>query len=62
MTESVAFVVCAHLGRDSSDYLFGYLASWKGDDVKMEKVGAVVREVAGGLIERIEKGLYESAS
>lgn len=28
--ESVAFVVCHELGIDSSDYSFGYLASWAG--------------------------------
>ena len=26
--ESVAFVVCQHLGFDTSDYSFGYLAGW----------------------------------
>ena len=26
--ESIAFVVCAHLGIDASDYSFGYVSSW----------------------------------
>lgn len=29
--ESAAFIVCDHLGIDSSDYSFGYVASWVGD-------------------------------
>lgn len=29
--ESVAFVVCQRLGVDTSDYSFGYVASWAGD-------------------------------
>ena len=28
--ESVAFIVCAEMGVDSSDYSFGYVASWAG--------------------------------
>jgi antirestriction protein ArdC len=30
--ESVAYVVCNYLGIDSSDYSFGYLASWTNGD------------------------------
>ena len=26
--ESVAFVVCHHLGIDTAEYSFGYLAAW----------------------------------
>jgi antirestriction protein ArdC len=34
--ESVAYIVCADLGIDSSEYSFGYLASWSGggDDAR----------------------------
>jgi antirestriction protein ArdC len=28
--ESTAFVVCRHLGLDSADYSFGYVATWAG--------------------------------
>ena len=28
--ESVAFIVCAELGLDSSAYSFGYVATWMG--------------------------------
>jgi len=50
VAESVAFVVCGEYGLDSSDYTFGYLSSWKGDDGKMQGIGAVVQEVVGGMI------------
>jgi antirestriction protein ArdC len=29
--ESTAYVVCQALGIDSSDYSFGYVATWAGD-------------------------------
>jgi hypothetical protein len=29
--ESVAYTVCQHYGLDTSDYSFGYIASWSGD-------------------------------
>jgi antirestriction protein ArdC len=51
VAESVAFVVCGEHGLDSSDYTFGYLSSWKGDDGKMQEIGTIVMEVAGGLID-----------
>ena len=39
--ESVAFVVLSHFGLDSSDYSFGYLASWQ--DGEKEKVVEALR-------------------
>lgn len=39
--ESVAYVVCSELGVDSSDYSFGYLASWSaGGQGLMETISA----------------------
>ena len=35
--ESVAFVVCSQLGIDSSDYSFGYVASWMADATSAAK-------------------------
>lgn len=38
--ESLAFIVCDYFGLDTSDYTFGYLASWKGrEDLKETLVG-----------------------
>ena len=50
IAESVAYVVCSHVGLDTGGYSFGYLASWKGDEGKMQEIGAVVQDVAGGII------------
>jgi len=52
IAESVAFVVCSHFDLDASEYSFGYLASWKGNEVKMDEIGGVVQEVVGDVIER----------
>jgi hypothetical protein len=49
VAESVAYVVCGEYGLDSSDYSLGYLASWKGDEGKMQGIGAVVMEISNGL-------------
>lgn len=45
--ESVAFIVCAVLGIDSSDYSFGYVAGWAGGG---EEAIAGIR-AAGGRIQ-----------
>jgi hypothetical protein len=54
IAESVAYVVCSQVGLDTGEYSFGYLASWKGDEVKMEEIGAVVQEVAGEVVGRVD--------
>nr|PZN06526.1 MAG: hypothetical protein DIU64_13805 [Caldicoprobacter oshimai] len=51
--ESVAFSVCHVLGLDTSEYTFGYLASWGGEDaVKLLKESA----------DRIQKATHEILS
>jgi antirestriction protein ArdC len=50
VAESVAFVVCGEYGIDTSDYSFGYLSSWNGDEGKMQRIGKVVQEVAGEVV------------
>lgn len=51
--ESVAFCVCHVLGLDTSEYTFGYLAGWGGNDtVKMLKPSA----------ERIQKATHQILS
>ena len=55
IAESVAYVVCSQVGLDTGEYSFGYLASWKGDDLKMEEIGAVVLDVAGEVIKRVQE-------
>jgi len=43
--ESIAFVVSNHLGIDTSDYSFGYIASWSKDK-KVEQLKAVLSTIA----------------
>lgn len=49
--ESVAYVVCQHLGLDTSDYSFGYLAGWSSgkslDELKnsLETIRATAAEI-----------------
>lgn len=53
--ESVAYIVCAHLGIDTSDYSFGYLVSWGAVDrphffrEAMPEVVSAARELIQGL-------------
>jgi antirestriction protein ArdC len=54
VAESVAFVVCGEYGLDSSEYTFGYLSSWKGDEGKMQEIGAVVQNVAREVVGRVD--------
>lgn len=53
VAESVAYVVCGEYGLDTADYSFGYLSSWKGDEGRMQGIGAVVQEVAEGMVGRV---------
>lgn len=43
--ESIAFVVSNHLGIDTSDYSFGYIAGWSSDK-KLEQLKAVLSTIA----------------
>lgn len=50
--ESVAFVVCHELGIDSSDYSFGYLASWAGGEHAVAEITEAAERIssAAGVI------------
>ena len=54
--ESVAYVVCQHLGVDTSDYSFGYIADWsRGKELKELKSSlGRIRNSAAELIDGIE--------
>ena len=54
--ESTAYTVCSYLGIDTSDYSFGYIASWsRGREVKeLQKSLEVIRKTASGMIEQLE--------
>lgn len=58
--ESVAFVVSSHYGLDTSDYSFGYLASWSKDKEGLSDLEgqlAIVQKEASSLIKRIDSKL-----
>ncbi len=58
--ESVAFVVASHYGLDTSDYTFGYLASWSQDKVGLSDLEGqikIVQKEADSLISRIDETL-----
>ncbi len=54
--ESTAFVVCAHYGIDTSDYSFGYVASWgAGKDLdRLQASFDRIRDAATSLIDQID--------
>lgn len=63
--ESVAYVVCQHYGIDSSDYSFGYLASWKMNNLEIEdlkNVMATVQKQSHELLTKIDKALEKQVS
>lgn len=56
--ESIAYVVSSHLGLDTSDYSFGYLASWTehGHDIELFTDSLkTITEEANRLIQDIDK-------
>lgn len=57
--ESVAYTVCCHLGLDTSDYSFGYIAGWSsGKELAELKASMnVIRDTASMIIRRIEECL-----
>jgi pimeloyl-CoA synthetase len=58
MAESIASMVCAACGIDSSDYRFGYVATWScgGDEAiaAIKAVGTRIQRVANELLGLLE--------
>lgn len=54
--ESVAYIVCQHFGLDSSDYSFGYVATWKKEQAQkaLKKSAGRIASAAKKIIEGIE--------
>ena len=61
--ESVAFILCRHLGLDVGGYTFGYLASWaEGKDAKFLKgVLENIKSVSCTLIEKCDAAIENAA-
>ena len=63
--ESVAFVVSSHYGLDTSEYSFGYLASWTQDPKGLSDLEGqikIVQKEADSLIFRIDQALEKYQS
>ena len=59
--ESVAYTVCQHFGLDTSDYSFGYIASWS-ESQKMNELRTsmdTIRHAASTMITGMEQTLLE---
>lgn len=60
--ESVAYVVCQHYGIDTSDYSFGYVATWSAGKETPELKASLGRirdaaaDMIGGIDEKLELG------
>lgn len=57
--ESVAYVVCQHFGIDTSDYSFGYVATWSASRELPELKASLqtIRDAASSLIDEIQENL-----
>lgn len=57
--ESVAYTVCQHLGLDTSDYSFGYIAGWSStrDTKELKSSLERIRSASDELITEIDKNL-----
>lgn len=56
--EGTAFVVCNHFGLDTSDYSFGYVATWSRDEggvAIVKQASAAIQGTARDMIDGIER-------
>lgn len=59
--ESLAFVLCDHFGIDTSDYSFGYIASYAAqDEAKLKTILANIQSTAHEMIDKLEPLFYEN--
>lgn len=59
--ESIAYVVCSHFGLDTSDYSFGYVATWAGrQDINLLKQSLqTISQTAKAIITDVERAMEE---
>lgn len=56
--ESIAFIVCAHYGLDTSEYSFPYVAHWaSGDEKQVMSNLQIIREASSSIIHSIDQTL-----
>ena len=59
--ESIAFIVCCHLGLDTSSYSFPYLATWSSSKELPELKSSLstIQKTAHGLIENLDQAILK---
>jgi hypothetical protein len=59
--ESIAYTVCQHYGLDTSDYSFGYVATWSGDKQldALKSSLDTIRKEADAIITEVDKHFAE---
>lgn len=59
--ESIAYVVCSHFGLDTSDYSFGYVASWAAsqDEQLLKECMQTIRDESKAIIDTVMLELAE---
>jgi hypothetical protein len=57
--ESIAFIVCCHLGLDTSSYSFPYLATWSSSKELPELKSSLstIQKTAHSLIEKLDQAI-----
>lgn len=62
--ESVAYMVCAHLGLDVSDYSFGYVASWAQNLSDKDYIAVInkIKGVAASMIKAVDAAMDDDAA
>lgn len=59
--ESLAFVLCDHFGIDTSDYSFGYIASYAAqDEAKLKTILSNIQSIAHEMIDKLEPLFVEN--
>lgn len=54
IAEGAAYIVCAHLGIDSSEYSFPYIAKWTRNPKVVLKWGEAVQKVSSEILNLLE--------
>lgn len=62
--ESTAFIVCQHLGLDTSDYSFGYLAGWSSDKELPELKSSLqtIQRTSHEVIENLDRAILKNTN
>ena len=62
--ESTAFIVCQHLGLDTSDYSFGYLAGWSSDKTLpvLKSSLQTIQKTAHEVIENLDRAILKNTN